>query len=174
MEFEREPGDPMPSVSRAALRRRRIVSSVCVLGMLVQMGCYASVPIQPTGGPYKGPITVNVNDRGRLLVGAKLGSLLDRVDGFITNSTDSTVLVTVKIAYDVRGAQVNWGGEPVVFPRDGIANIEQRRVEPGSTLLVVGGIVAAIVSLFIGLHHQSSGNGGTPPDGGTTINRIPR
>ena len=160
----------LPRVGRMSLRFRRIVSAVCVGAMFAQMtACYTSVPVQVAGAPLQGLSTITVNDHGRLLVGAKLGSLLDRVDGKITGSDANSVQITVGAAWDVRGAQVNWGGEPVSIPREGIESITQRRVEKGSTAIVLGAIAAGLISIYIGLHHTSGSASGPDGDGGGTL-----
>ena len=170
-----ESKDGLSNLSRGALRFRRVVSAVCVGAMLTQLtACYTSVPVQASGPAIHGLSTITVNDRGRLLVGAKLGSLLDRVDGQITASDASAVQVTVATAYDVRGATVRWGGEPVSIPREGISSITQRRVEKGSTLIVLGAIAAGLIGLYAGLHHPGNGNSTENPDPGPLITRIPR
>jgi hypothetical protein len=161
----------MPRVSRNAMRVRRGVSAVCAGALFMQVtACYTAVPVQATGAPIRGLSTITVNDRGRLLVGAKLGSLLDRMDGRITGADSTSVQITVGSVWDVRGGMVNWGGEPVSVPREGIAQITQRRVEKTGTSLILGGIVAGLIGLYAALRHNGSGGG---PDGGGGPGRPP-
>lgn len=170
MNIETDESSSIAGISRRALRFRRVVSALCVGGMLLQMACYASIPVQaPGGGSFRGPVTLNVNERGRLLLGARLGTLLERIDGTITASDPANLQVNIATTFDAKGAKVNWGSTPFTIPREAVESISQKKVAKGPTLLVVGAILVGVASLFFGLHRSSSQTGQNPGDGGNPI-----
>lgn len=153
----------MASTRRAMLRRRGL-ATLCTAALMLQQGCYRTVPVAGARDVPHGTVTITVNDQGRLMVGNRLGSLLDHVTGRIIRADADTLHVAVETAHTVRGDFARWGGEPFSIPRAGVASITEKKTDKTRTALVIGGIVVGLVLGFLGLKGKSSGSdGGTIP-----------
>ena len=152
-------------VSGRTMFRRRAIALVCSASLFVQTACYQSVPVMGASPQPKGLVTIIINERGRLLLGTKLGTLLDHLDGRIVQADSSSVEMVVDAAVDARDTRVNWGGEHFVIPRDAIGTMTEKKISRKRTFLLIGGIIAAIVVSAVGLVKNVFSSGG--PDAGT-------
>ena len=152
-------------VTSRAMLRRRIIAAVCSAALFMQTACYNAVPVEGVVAQPKGVVTININDRGRLLLGAKLGTLLDRLEGHVMRADSTSVDMAVATAVDARNARVNWGGERFVIPREAIGGMTEKKISRKRTFLLIGGIIAVIIVSATGLVKSVFGSGG--PDTGT-------
>lgn len=148
---------------------RRFVGGLCAAALMLQMGCYTYQPLQ-TGVPATGSrIAVVLNDRGRATLGDRLGSAIDKVDGLLVGGDDTSVTLEVYRTMDLRGNAATWTGERVQLPRDGITGYQGRQFSRRRTFLLVGTVVAVIVTtalavnfnLFSGFDREDPGSGGS-------------
>lgn len=155
-------------ISRRATWRRRATATLCAFSLMLQQACYTSVPVAGVMPAPTGPVKITINERGRVLVGSKLGTLVDNVQGRIVRSDSVSVEVAVEIAEDVRGTPVRWGGERFTIPREGIQSTTTKKVARGRTALLLGGIIVGVLVGLLtinGAKSSSNGNGGGPgPD----------
>lgn len=157
------------AASRLAMLRRRGLATLCATALMLQQGCYRTVPVAGASTLPQGTVTITVNDQGRLMVGNRLGSLLDHVTGRIIRADADTLHVAVETAHDVRGVFARWGGEPFSIPRAGVASITEKKTDKKRTALVIGGIALGLVLGLLGLKGKSSGSDGPKPPGGNEI-----
>lgn len=149
--------------SRFTRLRRRGTALLCLSTMMFQQACYTSIPVTAPSPVLKGPVTITVNDRGRTLVGPRLGTLLDHVNGRLIRGDAESVEVAVETAEDVRGNVARWGGERFTIPREGIESMTERRVSRSRTAVLLGGIAAAVIVAFVSIvpgKNKSGGDGG--------------
>jgi hypothetical protein len=155
-------------ISKRTLLTRRIVASVCTAGLMLQIGCYNTIPVTGANERPKGPVTIMINDRGRTLLGPKFGTLLDHLVATVSQADSAKVDVVVDQAVDVREKAVNWGGEPVSIPREAISEIQQRKLSKKASWSLAGAIGAGVV-LFFALVRKTASSGaqdGNPGGGG--------
>ena len=137
---------------------------------MLQPGCYNAVPVTGAALTPIGEVTIVVNDRGRLLVGNRLGPLVETLKGRIVRADSLQVEMAVETAEDVRGKLARWGGERFTIPREGINSVIEKKVSKKRTWLLVGGIAVGIVSFFLGI--KAVGKGGSEGGEGPGPNPI--
>jgi len=117
---------------------------------MLQLGCYNAVPVTGAAVTPVGEVTIRVNDRGRLLVGNRLGPLVDKLQGRIVRADSLQVEMAVELAEDVRGNIARWGGERFVIPREGINTIDEKKLSKKRTWLLVGAIAVGLAVFYVG------------------------
>ncbi len=118
-------------------------------------------------------VAVELNDRGRLLVGDRLGESVARVEGRMLGSTDSAVTLSVTRLVMLQGSSALWAGEQVDIPVEGVRSFRLREFSRGRSVMLAVAAVAGI-ALFGGiLSVVGGGNKGPPGDGTCTINCNP-
>lgn len=149
---------------------RRFVGGLCAGSLALQMGCYSFQPVQ-TSLPAAGQrIAVVLNDRGRLMVGDRLGSSIDKADGLLVAVDSGGVTLEVYRTFDMRGNPATWTGERVQVPRDGISGYQERQFSKRRTAILVGVTVGAVaaslllanLNVFGSLFSHEDKGGGTP------------
>jgi hypothetical protein len=134
-------------LSRSMMTRspvRTVVAALWAIALTVQMGCYAYLPVQ-SAPPPNGVAAVVINDKGRLLLSERMGSLVERIEGQITGRSNGVVTMSVHRVIDVRGNASTWTGEQVTIPEDGIMGYRARKVSKFKTALLIGVTVAVVV-----------------------------
>ena len=111
--------------------------------LLSAAGCYRSVPIEGAAPAPRARVELRLTDRGALELGPRIGNTVERVEGTVVEASDSTVVLELSSATDRRGITQSWSGETVVFPRDYIARVSERRLSRKRSWLLAAGIVAA-------------------------------
>lgn len=158
------------SRSQGILLRRRAVACVLSALLMLQQACYTTIPVTGASAMPVGLVTIQVNDRGRLLVGNKLGSLVDKVVGRIVRADSVNIEVAVETVEDVRGSLARWGGEKFTIPREGIGAMNTKKTSRWRTGLLLGGIVVGLIVGLLSINGSVfGGDGGTQPGGGEPI-----
>jgi hypothetical protein len=113
-------------------------------------------------------VIVELNDQARVDLAGAVGQSPLRLEGRMTDRTDSTVVLALRAVETLRGERVTWTGETVTVRRNGVVGMQQRRLDRGRSVLAGVGAVAAVVALVVGVRLAASGGGGTdvgrPPD----------
>lgn len=135
----------LPVRSRSATIAQRSVSGLCALALALQIGCFSYLPVQSTPPVPAQQIGVVINDRGRVLLGDRVGASVDRIDGKVVSRQDGSIVLDVYRVTDLRGNTATWTGERVSIPEDAILGYRTRKVSKLKTLLLVGVIVLAIL-----------------------------
>ena len=160
------------SMNRRTRSGRRFVGGLSAVALVLQVGCYSFLPLQ-TSTPATGKrIAVVLNDRGRSMLGDRLGQAVDKVDGLLVEGDGQSVTLEVFRTMDLRGNAASWTGERVQLPRDGITGYQERQFSKRRTYLLVGSVVAVVVvtaltvnfDLFSGFTREDPGNGSSTGD----------
>jgi len=130
--------------SRSEMIAQRSVSGLCALALALQIGCFSYLPVQSTPPLPAQQIGVVINDRGRVLLGDRVGASVDRIDGKVVSRQEGSIVLDVYRVTDVRGNTATWTGERVSIPEDAILGYRARKVSKIKTLLLVGVIALAI------------------------------
>jgi len=147
---------------------RRITAGFCAVGMATQVACHTYLPPQDVVPAAGHEIAVELNDRGRVLVGGQLGESVQVVQGRLIGSTDSTVTLSVNRTVLLRGSSAVWAGEQATIPREGVRGIRLRQFSKGRTVLLSIGIavglavIGGVISLAGGGIGKSDGGSGPP------------
>ncbi|MHB1095029.1 MAG: hypothetical protein ACYC3F_02540 [Gemmatimonadaceae bacterium] len=160
------------SMNRRTRYGRRFVGGLCAAALSLQMGCYTYQPLQTSVPATGSRIAVVLNDRGRSMLGDRLGSAIDKVDGLLVEGDGANVTFEVYRTIDLRGTAATWTGERVQLPKDGITGYQGRQFSKRRTFLLVGTAVAVIVTtalavnfdLFGGFTRDDPGSGGPTGD----------
>ncbi|QJR36056.1 hypothetical protein [Gemmatimonas groenlandica] len=131
--------------SRSETIAQRSVSGLCALALALQIGCFSYLPVQSTPPAPAQQIGVVINDRGRVMLGDRVGASVDRIDGKVVSRQDGSLVLDVYRVTDLRGNTATWTGERVSIPEDAILGYRARKVSKVKTLLLVGVIVLAIL-----------------------------
>jgi hypothetical protein len=110
-------------------------------------GCYTYAPLA-TGPAPEMQLSLVLSDVGRVGASATLGSGLDRVDGILMGTTDTTYAMRVFGVRDIRGVQTKWSGEAVILQRAWVANAYERHFSRGRTYLMTGIVTSAVAALI--------------------------
>ncbi len=149
---------------------RRFTAGLCLLALATQMGCHAYVAPQQSVPASGRAISVELNDRGRGLVGGQLGESVLHIQGQLIGSTDSEVTLSVARTVSLQGSSVVWSGERVVIPREGIGRFRVREFSRGRTMLLAAGVIAGVLALGSLISLAAGGNGRPFDTGGCTSN----
>jgi hypothetical protein len=105
-----------------------------------------------------------LNDRGRVGLGPSIGSAAKSVEGLLQNPADSAYsLKVVSVGY-LNGQMNQWGGEPLVVPKDFVGTTKSRQYSRSRTILTVGAIAVGAVLLIV--TRSLIGSGSPSNDGG--------
>jgi hypothetical protein len=128
------------------------------------MACHTYLPPQEVVPAAGHEVAMELNDRGRLLVGGQLGESVMEVQGRIVGSTDSAVTLSVSRTVLMAGSSAVWSGENVSVPREGVRTFRIREFSRSRTMVASGAFVLGLVVVGLGISLIGTGNG--RPDGG--------
>jgi len=130
---------------------RRVGLVIGGMAMLFQWGCYGFLPVQSSPPALQERAAVVLSDRGRTLMGDRLGELVEYVDGVIESADTAGVVLSVVGTRDVRGGSSLWSGERVTIPAEAILGYRARQLSKPRSYLLAGTLVATIAILTFGL-----------------------
>jgi hypothetical protein len=126
-------------------------------------GCYEYKPVTGTPDP-SAILSFRLNDTGRAALEKNLGPAVDKVEGTVASSNDSSIALSVRAVSYFNGQKSEWTGERVDIARRFISDQRERRFSKSRTTLAalvgVAGIGAFIITRSI------LGSGSPDPDGG--------
>jgi hypothetical protein len=131
--------------TRSETIAQRSVSGLCALALALQIGCFSYLPVQSAPPAPAQQVGVVINDRGRVLLGDRVGASVDRIDGKVVSRQDGSLVLDVYRVTDLRGNTATWTGERVAIPEEAILGYRARKVSKIKTLLLVGVIALAIL-----------------------------
>ena len=163
---------------RPAVARRALGGGVLLCGALLVGGCYSYAP--PAGPlPVAGTsIALDLNDQGRLGMGALLGPGVRRISGRLVGASDSVYALSVTDIETLRGERTNWTGERLEVRRDFVGELLERKLSRSRTALAAG-TALAVVGTYVatrtlgGSGNPDNGGGGTNPPPGQTTRVLP-
>jgi hypothetical protein len=130
----------------SALRMLRLA---CVVGALISgTGCYAYTPAfnAPSSGVE---VSVSLTDKGRAALGDRVGPEMDQLRGVLTESTDSSVSLTMRETVSLRGVSAKWADEAVALRREYVSTMRLRTFSRGRSAVVAGTFGAAAAFFVI-------------------------
>lgn len=155
---------------RSRCWRRRFTAGLCAGALATQLACHTYLPPQ-SAVPVSGKdVAVELNDRGRLLVGDRLGESVAKIEGTLLGSTDSAVTLSVSRMVMLQGSSALWSGEQVDIPLAGVRSFRLREYSRGRTVMMGVAVVAGMAVLGGGLSLIGGGNGRPGGDGTCTTN----
>ncbi len=113
-------------------------------------------------------VAVELNDRGRLLVGSRMGEAVLRVDGRIVSSSETDVTLSVSRTVLLQGSSVVWTGEEVTIPREGLRGYRVREFSRARTVFLTAGLVLLVGAVVAGFGIIGVLGGGNDDDGQCT------
>lgn len=136
---------PPPARFRTVMANRAVFA-LCGLALATQFGCYSFLPLQSTPPKIAEEAGIVINDRGRLLLGDRVGSSVDRIDGKVISRQDGSIVMDVYRVTDLRGNSATWTGERVSIPEEAVLGYRARKFSKFKTLMLVGAITVAIMT----------------------------
>ena len=128
-------------------------------------GCYTTLPVR--GTPQEGStVVLDLNDRGRVVLGDQIGPSATRVEGQVAAASDSSYSLRVSAVSYLNGQSNRWSGEPLTIPANLVSSATQRNFSRSRTSLLGAAAVAALVVLITStnlLGSASGGDKGNPP-----------
>jgi hypothetical protein len=115
--------------------------------MLISTGCYSYVPVfnAPSTGTE---VSVALTDKGRAALGDRVGPEMDQLRGVLTETTDSSLSLSMRETVSLRGVSAKWDNEPVTLHRDFVSTMRLRTFSRGRSA-VVAGTFGAAAALFV-------------------------
>lgn len=143
-----------------------------LLAGIVLQGCYTYIPfsgVTVTPGMH---VSLELNDRGRVAVGERLGPELQRIDGALQDVSDSSLVLRVAQVRDISGSVTKWSNEQIRVKEEYTKQIFERRLDKPKTGMFVAGVVALLGAFVLtrNLHGSADPERGTkvPPGQGET------
>lgn len=139
-------------------------------GISALAGCYATVPVTSVPAPGE-TVLLDLTDRGRLQLGDQIGPSATRIEGIIEAPSDSVYLLRVSEVSYLNGQHNKWSGERLSVPSSLVATAQTRSFSRARTTAVGGGIVGAVILLFVHTNFFGRSTGdkqSPPPPGGNT------
>lgn len=127
---------------------RRAVSSLCIATMALQTACFSYAPLGTMAPSPAQQVGVVINDRGRTLLGERVGALVDRIDGRIVSADSQNVVLDVYRVTDLRGTATTWTGERVTIPRDAVLGFRERKISKFRVLALVAVAAVAVFAVL--------------------------
>lgn len=151
----------------AGVRRSRTRTTVAMLLVVVHLGgCFRWVPATTT--QPGAPITVSINDRGRVGLAESIGPGVQRIRGHMReNAEDRIVLAMESVEFSDVNVTVLMPRERVEIPRDYINEVRERQLSTSRTILAA--VIAAaglIATSFIVVSGFGSDDDARRPDEG--------
>lgn len=153
---------------RGSLLPRRLTALLSASALAFQIGCHTYLPLQDSPPLAGREVAVELNDRGRLLVGSRLGEAVLRVDGRIVSSSESEVTLSVSRTVLLQGSSVIWTGEEVTIPREGLRGFRVREFSRARTTFFTAGLVLLVGAVVAGFGVIGVLGGGDDGDGRCT------
>jgi hypothetical protein len=146
--------------------RSRLVAAVGRLGVAAAAGplgsgCYTYSRVESAGVPLGQEVVVELNDQARVDLAGAVGQAPFRLEGRLTERTDTSVVLSLRSVETLRGERVTWTGETVAVRSRGVTGMRQRRLDRGRSVLLAVGSVAAVVALVAGVSLTGAGGGGS-------------
>jgi len=129
-------------------------------------GCYEYSRVSTPSGS-SAILSFRLNDSGRAALEKNVGPAVDRVEGTIVSSNDSSIALSVRSISFFNGQKSEWTGERVEISRRYFSDQTERRFSKSRTTLAVLGGVAGLAAFIItrsvfgsGTPDNDGGNGG--------------
>ena len=129
-------------------------------------GCYVYTPLNPTQPEPGARLALDLNDEGRVAMATSVGPEVARVEGALVGSSGTEYVIQVSDVLGLGGTRTRWSGETVSVRQEHVKRIRERRFSGTRTAVVVGGAVAALVGVVLGVDLLGAGGGDSNSRGG--------
>lgn len=140
----------------------RALSGLCAVAIALQIGCFSYLPVQSTAPEPAKEVGIVINDRGRALLGERVGSNVDRIDGKVISRQNGAMVVDVYRVTDLRGNTTTWTGERITIPEDAVLGYRARSFSKFKTLVLIGAMAFAVIAT-LGKSLNIFGDPANPP-----------
>jgi hypothetical protein len=157
----------LPEASRSQLRRavRAAIGGGWAVVATALGGCTSFLAVQSTPpAQATAEVGVVINDRGRELLGDRIGAYVERIDGRIEKRENGQLTMQVYRVTDLRGNTSTWTGEVVTFPESAVLGYRPKTLSKFKTGLLLGAVTAVILTTL----RMSLDIFGVPTDGPVT------
>ena len=113
-------------MGRRNTRRGRRVVVACISAF--NLGCYTAVPIGGESARTGTRISVELTDAGTVDMASQVGPRIHTLVGDVSAVSDSTIMLSMRSATDVRGIESLWQGEQVTVKRSDVSSVGERRL----------------------------------------------
>jgi hypothetical protein len=127
--------------------------------------CYTTVPLAPAPAPGT-TVLLDLNDRGRVELGDRIGPGATMIQGKLDARTDTTVQVRVDAVRYLNGQTNAWAGEPMTIPMRLVDQTWQRNFSRGRATVLGAAVAGALVLLLKSTNLLGNSSGSTRPDPG--------
>ena len=126
---------------------------------LLLQGCYETLPLQQGSPPASVGVQLILNDKGRVAVGDKLGSAVEKIEGTITTQNSASYTIAVTQVYQIGGNSSKWNGEAVTIAKDGTDGFRIHRFNQTRTVVLAVAIVVAVTVFLVTVGLKAGGTG---------------
>lgn len=154
----------------APARSWRRWTALLLIAVLSLNACYATRPVAGAPAPET-RVVLELNDRGRLEYGDRIGPSVREVEGVVQSASDSSYVVRIASVRYLNGRMDRWSGEPFAFSTTNLGRVQERELSRSRTALVAAAVTAGVAVLIgtINLLGTSAGRGPNdtknPPSG---------
>jgi hypothetical protein len=118
-----------------------------VLGVMpAALGCFQYAPLDTSTGVQAGEhVAVEITDRGRAELSDRLGPGVLRLEGTLTRTDSTELVMNVWRVAQLSGPTSRWSGESIRFKREYASSVQARTLNRAKTFAVAGAVVAGLV-----------------------------
>lgn len=136
--------------------------AVLAVALGAAQGCYVYTPVV-TARPVGTTLALDLNDRGRLVLGDLVGPSATRVEGVLRAEDDTVYVVNVSSVTYLHGQVAQWTGEALAVHKTHVASVREREFSRMRTALAAGGAAAAVVGFIASRDLLGSAPGAREP-----------
>lgn len=155
------------SPARGPARTWRGRTALLLIGVLSLNACYSTRPVAGPPAPET-RLVVDLNDRGRVAYGERIGSSVREVEGIVESASDSAYVLRISTVRYLNGRTDKWAGERFSFAPANLANVRQREFSRSRTTVLGAVLAAALTAAILAVSLVGSSTDGSrgPPGGG--------
>lgn len=123
------------------------LSAFAALALVTPLGAcftYNQVPLGPATATDI-DVRVEINPNASNLIVSSVGPRVEQLEGRTVAADDTSLTMSVRTITRTAGSEENWNGDAVRIPREAIARVERRHLDPIKTGLIAAGVVGAAI-----------------------------
>ena len=133
--------------------------------------CYTYGAVPPTTALAAGTeVRAYLSEPRSLDLGSMTVNNINRMEGNVYREDDDSLSLWTNWVHTQFGNRFAANGSVFYVPRDDIAQLEQRKLQIGGSILLFGAVIGAVVGLIA--IANASGSGGAGENGGDILPRI--
>lgn len=148
--------------SLATLAYQSVVSVGLISTGLLVTGCYTSAPSTVSELSPNTTVEAQISDVGRVALSQPVGPEVERLDGRVTSSSDSSVVLMVSNVSYLNGISNAWQGQQVTLRPQDVKFVTERTFSRSRTALLIAAMAGTLglVIATTGFLGFLSGKGG--------------